>query len=212
MVITYHGAAFCKVSQGDTTVAFGSPGKKGLFIRKSGQEPFLIEGPGEYEVGGITVRGFANELYSLIWDDISFCHSGMVVRAELPPEALESIGDVDVLFVYLDEVEGLNAKDAHKLAKQLEPKIIIPLSGAKGSNELRAFLKESVSLPTRLKSLPSKSATLRGGMGPLSCLKRHERKNHIYRKFALQARAGAQAHCRGAYHLPYAYYCGALGD
>ena len=171
MVITYHGAVFCKVSQGDTTVAFGSPGKKGLFIRKSGQEPFLIEGPGEYEVGGITVRGFANELYSLIWDDISFCHSGMVIRAELPPEALESIGDVDVLFVYLDEVEGLNAKDAHKLAKQLEPKIIIPLSGAKGSNELRAFLKESGVSPDPLEKFTFKKRDIEGRNGAIILLK-----------------------------------------
>ncbi len=175
MVITYHGAAFCKVSQGDTTLAFCPIGKQSSLsvpkssadialiplslpdfngvdtVSHSGKEPFVVNGPGEYEIGGIMIRGFASEgpqgspntVYAVHWDDISFCHAGALTAPTLPGDALESLGDIDVLFVYLDEEAGLHARDAQKLVKQIEPHIIIPLAGPKGKAEYAAFVKES---------------------------------------------------------------------
>jgi len=174
MVITYHGAAFCKVSQGDTTLAFSPIGKQSSLsvpksgadvalipidlpdfngadtVTHSGKEPFTVNGPGEYEVGGIMIRGFASEgphtlsntVYTVHWDDITFCHSGALTVPQLPGEALESLGDIDVLFICLDAENGLNAKDAQKLIKQVEPRITIPLAGPSGDTEYATFLKE----------------------------------------------------------------------
>ncbi len=175
MVITYHGAAFCKVSQGDTTLALCPIGKQSpLSVPKSSadialipislpefngvdtvshsdNEPFVVDGPGEYEIGGIMIRGFASEgsrnflntVYAVHWDDISFCHTGALTTPTLPGDALESLGDIDVLFIYLDEESGLRARDAQKLVKQIEPHIIIPLAGPNGKAEFTAFVKES---------------------------------------------------------------------
>lgn len=160
MVITYHGAAFCKVSQGDTTLAFCPIGKQSSLsiprssadialiplslpdfngvdsVSHSGKEPFVVDGPGEYEIDGIMIRGFVSEgphgspntVYAVHWDDISFCHAGALTAPTLPGDALESLGDIDVLFIYLDEEAGLHARDAQKLVKQIEPHIIIPLA------------------------------------------------------------------------------------
>ncbi|KKR65500.1 MAG: Zn-dependent hydrolase of the metallo-beta-lactamase superfamily, partial [Parcubacteria group bacterium GW2011_GWB1_40_5] len=85
MIITYHGVDFFKVSFGDTTIAinpiskssklksstFGSditlislnsPEHNGADITSRGdKESFLINGPGEYEVSGVFIKGFLSK-------------------------------------------------------------------------------------------------------------------------------------------------------
>src|ERR1700690_3367021 len=85
MVISYLGGECFKVSQGDLTLAFNPPSKdsklkspkfgadialvsldnsdfNGVDNARFGErEPFVIAGPGEYEVKGVAVRGFASE-------------------------------------------------------------------------------------------------------------------------------------------------------
>ncbi len=74
---------------------------------------------------------------------------------------------MDVLFVYLDREEGLNARDAHKLAKQLESKIIIPLPGPHGGEELQSFLKESGVSPEPLERFTFKKRDIEGKNGAI---------------------------------------------
>jgi hypothetical protein len=82
MIITYHGGQSFKVVFGDTTLAFNpvskqskkySPTKFGSnialvslwhpdyngveHVSLGDKKPFVIDGPGEYEVGAVTVRG-----------------------------------------------------------------------------------------------------------------------------------------------------------
>ncbi len=85
MIITYHGADFFKVTQGDTTIAinpiskdsklkstkFGSditlislnsPEHNGSDNTSRGdKESFVIKGPGEYEVSGVFIKGFLSK-------------------------------------------------------------------------------------------------------------------------------------------------------
>ncbi|TSC70675.1 MAG: Zn-dependent hydrolase of the metallo-beta-lactamase superfamily, partial [Parcubacteria group bacterium Gr01-1014_46] len=85
MIITYHGADFFKVSFGDTTIAvnpiskdsklkstkFGSditlvslnsPDHNGVDVTSRGEkESFVIQGPGEYEVSGVFIKGFLSK-------------------------------------------------------------------------------------------------------------------------------------------------------
>src|SRR3989338_9056611 len=85
MVITYLGGECFKVTQGDLTIALNPPSKdSSLKVSKFGsdialvslnhedfngtdtvafgeREPFVINGPGEYEIKGIAVRGFPSE-------------------------------------------------------------------------------------------------------------------------------------------------------
>lgn len=148
MVITYHGAAFCKASQGDTTIALSPVGKEGSLVF-TGKEPFVISGAGEYEVKGIIVHGFPPTLYTVTWDDITLCHTGAFSDATLSPTVLEEIGDVDVLLIPVGYEGAPSPRDLARLTKHIEPKVIIPLLGdAKDAEgQFAAFLKEVGSRP-----------------------------------------------------------------
>lgn len=182
MVITYHGAAFCKASQGDTTIALSPVGKGGSkSVSKSGADvalipaalpeyngldtvtlggkvPFAITGPGEYEVGGIIIRGFSstgvegtiNTIYTVIWDDMTICHTGALGDATLSPSVLEEIGDVDVLLIPVGYDGAPTPRDLVRLTKHIEPKVIIPLSGSGSgaATSFETFLKEIGTHPT----------------------------------------------------------------
>lgn len=178
MIVTYYGKACVKVSQGDTTIAFNPSGKgsKGssdkyprfgadvvLVSRKDpaynaaenmqhgDTMPFVIDGPGEYEVGGIYISGFGvesegvyNTIYTLTLDDIRLCHLGALSVAQLPPNVIEQIGEVHLVFV--PTYPGVVApEDAYKVASSLEPNMIIPLhDGETGvGSSLATFLKEA---------------------------------------------------------------------
>lgn len=102
-------------------------------------EPFVISGPGEYEVGGIKVRGFEtfhddkegkergkNTVYLFQVEDVTLCHLGDLGHV-LGENVVEEIGDLDVLFVPVGGVYTINPEEAAKVSAQLEPKYIVPM-------------------------------------------------------------------------------------
>lgn len=102
--------------------------------------PFLIEGPGEYELKEVFVQGInsfhdekegkergSNTIYSIEAEGMRLCHLGDFGQRELNDEQLEKIGDVDVLFVPVGGVYTIDAKAAAKIIAQIEPRIIIPM-------------------------------------------------------------------------------------
>jgi len=106
----------------------------------SGQAPFVIEGPGEYEVKNIFIQGIlsfhdknqgkerdANTIYTIDSENIKLCHLGDFGQKELTEEQLEKIGEVDILMVPIGGESTLSAKEAAKIMSQLEPKITIPM-------------------------------------------------------------------------------------
>ncbi|MEO5366299.1 MAG: MBL fold metallo-hydrolase [Magnetococcus sp. WYHC-3] len=120
------------------------------------REPFVISGPGEYEVREMFLRGFfsnskyggvtrPNTVYVFKVDDINICFAGAVSDLELSKEAEEAIDDIDILFVPIGGQGVLNPADAYKFAVRLEPKIIIPMHyGEVGEKDaLKIFLKEA---------------------------------------------------------------------
>lgn len=180
MIITYHGADFFKVSLGDTTIAvnpiskdskvkgksFGSditlislnsPEHNGSDSTSRGEkESFVINGPGEYEVQGVFIKGFLsksvygdkeriNTIYTVNLENINLCFLGAISDKELSSEAKEAMDGVDILFVPIGSEGVLDPATAHKMAVQFEPKVIIPSHyvevGEKDS--LKKFLKES---------------------------------------------------------------------
>lgn len=103
-------------------------------------QPFIIEGPGEYEVKGVFVQGVhswhderqgaergSNTIYTLELEDMKICHLGGLGQAELTSEQLEKIGDIDVLMIPVGGVYTINGKAAVKIMSQIEPKITIPM-------------------------------------------------------------------------------------
>src|SRR3989344_373522 len=75
-------------------------------------EAFIIDGPGEYEKQGISVRGVRsfhdksggkergpNTVYVIKGEDITVCHLGDFGQEKFEDHKLEEIGDVDILMV-----------------------------------------------------------------------------------------------------------------
>lgn len=176
MVISYFGGECFKVTQGELTLAFNLPSKESkqksvkfgsdiLFISThhpdfngvenaafGEREPFVISGPGEYEVKDVAVRGFAsdttyggkvgvNTIYSIILEGMNLCFLGAVSNPLLPPSAKQELDDIDILFLPVGGSGVLDHAEAYKLAVQLEPKAIIPMHYSPES--LKLFLKEA---------------------------------------------------------------------
>ena len=180
MIITYHGADFFKVSFGDTTIAvnpiskdsklkqtrFGSditlvslnsPEHNGSDATSRGEkESFLIQGPGEYEVSGVFIKGFLsksnysgketiNTIYTVSLEGMNLGFLGALSDKDLSAEAKEALDGIDILFVPIGGEGVLDATTAHKLAVQFEPSFIIPshFGDLGNANALKTFLKEA---------------------------------------------------------------------
>jgi len=180
MIITYQGAEFFKVQFGDTTIAFNPISKESKLkttrffadialvslnhpdmngtenLSYNGKDPFVISGPGEYEIKGIFIKGFAsksiyggkekiNTIYSVSLENMNICFLGALSDINLSKEVKEELGDVDILFLPIGGDGVLDAAKAEKLSVEIEPKIIIPMhygdAGAKDA--LKKYLKEA---------------------------------------------------------------------
>lgn len=179
MIITYHGGQFVKIAQGDTVIAANPFGKQShvkpiRFAARIGlvsmnhpelngvenlshgdKVPFVISGPGEYEIGGVAISGFLspkpvgeagllNTIYTIELDGIRICILGALAGTELSSEIIEGIGEVDILFVPISGGDVLSPSDAGKLAVMLDAKLVIPVDFEnKDDKQLKAFLKEA---------------------------------------------------------------------
>ena len=126
-------------------------------------EAELINWPGEFEIQGaaiVSIPVYTDEheegntekgrimAFSIMVDDIRICHLG-TIGERLDDETLGKIGNIDVLIIPIAGKNCLDAKKAHKIAEEIEPRIIIPMnySGA----ELDPMLKEmAVTDPEKL--------------------------------------------------------------
>ncbi len=175
MVITYHGGQFFKVSFGDTTLAFDPIAKGSKLpstkfgadiafislnhenfngadqVTHGAKEPFVVFGPGEYEFGNVTARGYGvktiyegeerfNTIYQVRLEDINMIFLGALSDPEIDPKILAEFGDVDILFVPIGGGDVLDVPAASKLAVKFEAKLILPMHYT--DTALKAFLKE----------------------------------------------------------------------
>ncbi len=143
MVITYLGNDVFKVQFGEATLTFGED----LKVKKGTNPPFIITGPGEYEVGGVFIKGFPG-IYTINLENMNICFMDELKENE-------EIDEVDVLFV--------NASDpakAYKMAVSLEPSIVIPTRYTDAT--LKAFLKEAGSTVKSEQKLTLKRKDLEG--------------------------------------------------
>jgi hypothetical protein len=195
MIVTYLGQAFVKVQLGDLALAFNpvskdSDAKISRFgadlalvsldvpeangvesVTYANKSPFVIDGPGEYERGGIFIRGFASEgegasqntIYTLTIDGINLCHLGLLKNPSLPADTIEELGVIDLLFVPIGDNQVLSPKEAAKLATALEPKMIVPvMTDLDDGSALKLFLKEAGGEATVLDKLTIKRKDLEG--------------------------------------------------
>ena len=176
MVITHHGGECFKVTFGNTTLAFNpiskqskmSPVKFGADVAfvsvnhpdfngveqvtYGEREPFVVSGPGEYEIGEVTARGFGvktkydrleryNTIYSVTLEGITLVFLGALGDSAIDTKILESLGDVDILFVPIGGGDVLDVPAASALAVKLEARAVIPMH-YDSKAVLDAFLKE----------------------------------------------------------------------
>ncbi len=102
----------------------------------AGSGPFLIQGPGEYEVKGVYIKGIPsfhdeetgeNTIYIIEVEDLKICHLGDLGQKELTEEQVEGIGEIDVLMIPVGGVYTISSKEALKVMSQIEPKVTIPM-------------------------------------------------------------------------------------
>lgn len=121
--------------------------------------PFVISGPGEYEIEGIFVIGVAtwhddkggrelgrNTAYLIEFEDLTICHLGDLGHV-LSQEQVEQLGDIDVLLVPVGGRSTITGTRAAEVVGLLEPKIVVPMHykvpGLKAQIETaNRFLKE----------------------------------------------------------------------
>lgn len=103
------------------------------------ERPFIIDKPGEYEVGGVSVFGIStfhdanggvergqNFVFTTLIDGVRVCHLGDLGH-DLTPDQIDAIGPVDVLLVPVGGVFSLDPVGAVKAIRAIEPGIAIPM-------------------------------------------------------------------------------------
>jgi L-ascorbate metabolism protein UlaG (beta-lactamase superfamily) len=104
------------------------------------EDTLLINGPGEYEVKGVFIKGIQsfhdknqgrerglNTIYAIKIEDLILVHMGDFGEGVLSEEQVEKIGEVDVLMIPVGGIYTLNYKEAIEVISQIEPKIIVPM-------------------------------------------------------------------------------------
>lgn len=176
MIITYFGKQFFKIGQGEMVLAFNPVSKNsktgisakfgadiGLVttnhpdyngidqISHGDRVPFVISGPGDYEVKEIFIKGvmsevllgpkkYINTIYLLAVDNINIVFLGALGNPEIGKESREAIEEPDILFIPIGGNGMLDTKQSAKFASSLEPKMIIPMDYTEAT--LKSFLKE----------------------------------------------------------------------
>lgn len=101
--------------------------------------PFVVNGPGEYEIKGISVIGIAtfhdaedgkargkNTAYRIEIDGVRFAHLGDLGH-QLSAQQIDILDGLDVLFVPVGGLYTIDAKLAATVVGQIDPKIVIPM-------------------------------------------------------------------------------------
>ena len=101
--------------------------------------PFIIHGPGEYEIKGIGVVGLSvyhdeqkgelrgrNTMYRIEVDGVSIVHLGDLGHM-LSSDEVNELDGVNVLMIPVGGVHTINATVAVHLINEIEPSVVIPM-------------------------------------------------------------------------------------
>jgi len=139
------------------TISHDKPGHNHVSAVKG--EPFIISGPGEYEIGGVFITGLQtngknpltnpderNTMYVFDFDGLKIAHLGGINR--LPNQSeVEELGIVHVMLVPVGSSSTLNPVQTAELVNLIEPNIVIPMHYMTDSSKIKLeplnkFLKE----------------------------------------------------------------------
>ncbi|KKU91856.1 MAG: Zn-dependent hydrolase of the beta-lactamase fold-like protein [Microgenomates group bacterium GW2011_GWA1_48_10] len=132
------GLKFPKVEEVDV-VTVSHDHKDHDAVRLLPGSPFVVRGPGEYEVKRVTISGVStwhddkggqergkNVVYRLTIDGVNVCHLGDLGH-KLTDGQVDEIGNVDVLFVPVGGFFTIDSKTAAAVVAQIEPRVVIPM-------------------------------------------------------------------------------------
>lgn len=157
MDITWYGHSCFRINErGRITVVtdpfseeigLASPRLKGDLVTVSHQQPghnaidavkgraYVLDGPGEYEIGGVFITGIAmhdvvhqrlNVAYLFDYDTLTVLHLGDLNH--VPDQStIEALGEVNVALVPVGGGNALRASQAAEVIALLEPNFIIPM-------------------------------------------------------------------------------------
>ncbi len=139
------------------TISHNKPGHNHVAAVKG--DPFVISGPGEYEIGGVFISGLQtnchgtpiemverNIMYVFDFDGIKVAHLGGIDH--LPNQSeVEELGNVHIMLVPIGGNSTLNAVQAAEIVNLIEPNIVIPMHYMTESSiiklePLNKFIKE----------------------------------------------------------------------
>ena len=161
MVITWYGQACFRIQSGkvivlvdpfDKSIGLSPPrGEAHIVlvthghkdhnnIKSVGGDPFVIDGPGEYEKSGVKVTGIAsfhdenegrdrgtNTMFVVEMEGMRVAHLGDLGQNELSDVQREDLGNVDILMVPVGGVYTIDGSVAASITNIIAPKIVIPM-------------------------------------------------------------------------------------
>lgn len=126
-------------------------------VQLVGGSPFVVRGPGEYEIKGVSVIGVPsyhdaesgaargrNTMYRIEMDGVKIAHLGDLGHV-LTSSQVEQIGGIDVLMIPIGGTYTIDAEKAAQVISDIEPRIIIPMHDARSNVDLLSveqFLKQ----------------------------------------------------------------------
>ncbi len=148
MELTYHGHSCVRLRGREMTVVVDPPqtalpglakGTLGIIVRTEGEtDPAKLRsregelqevcGPGEFEIGGVSILGLAageTTVMRISVDEVRVVAAGRLKR-QLTEEEIDSLGHVDVLVLPVGGGDALGAIEAAKLVSAVEPSIVVP--------------------------------------------------------------------------------------
>ena len=142
------------------TVSHDAPGHSNIDVVKGSSH--VIDGAGEFEIGGVFITGVAtnagstkkkgkdtssrNTVYVFDYDGITVAHLGDLTQVPTQSE-IESLGTINVALVPVGGGGGLNAAKAAEVISLIEPNIVVPMHYATPATKvsldsLNKFIKE----------------------------------------------------------------------
>lgn len=135
------GIKFPKIASDIVTVSHDHPdhNMESLITEGVSTRKKVLVGPGEYEVAGISIRGFQtfhddkkgeergkNTIYLMEVEEYKVLHLGDLGH-KIEQSMIEKLGTVDILMVPVGGVYTIGSADAVEMVHAIEPKIVIPM-------------------------------------------------------------------------------------
>lgn len=131
------GLKYPKIEADIVTVSHGHTDHN--FLEKIAGTPFVVNGPGEYEVKSVSIFGIEsyhdnkkgkerglNTVYLIEAEGLRVCHLGDLGQ-KLDEEQLEEVDGIDILLAPVGGFYTLGPKEAVEVIGQVEPLIVIPM-------------------------------------------------------------------------------------